>query len=339
MLEARHDTPIRAALSGLIDQFRRTGETAPLGPDARLDGRTVLVTGANSGLGKAVAIDLARRGAHVVMACRSGIPEAGEDVKRASGSRSVEMVRVELDDLRSVHRLCDELRDRSLRLDRLVINAGVMPLESRRTPQGFEQMFAVNYLANFVLVGRLLEDGVLPRRRGPAGDVPRIVIVSSETHRTAPPIDFARFGEFVSYGAAGGMGQYGHTKLCLCTFAAELARRLQGPDGVEVAVHSLCPGAVATNIAREAPPWLKPIVAPMMRCFFRSPELAAAPVVYLTAATALEGETGVYMHMMKRKPASPSALDPEAGRLLWEKSAALTEKHDPRSVAGEEQKR
>ncbi len=339
MLESKHDTPLRAALSGLIDQFRRGGELEPLGPEARLDGRTVMVTGANSGLGKAVAIQLAERGAHVIMACRSGIPEAGEDVKRASGSTKIEMVSVDLGDLRSVHALADALASRGVRLDRLVINAGVMPLESRRTPQGFEQMFQVNYLSNFVLVHRLLDAGVLPKRRGPAGDVPRIVIVSSETHRTAKPLDFETLGDFVTYGAAGGMNQYGHTKLCLCTFATELSRRLQGDGGIDVAVHSLCPGAVATNIAREAPPLLKPIVGPMIKYLFRSPESAAAPVIYRVAAKAIEGETGIYMHMMKRKPSSPASRDVEAGRRLFERSAALVAKHDPRSPGAEERAR
>ena len=99
------------------------------------------------GLGKAVAIDLARRGGRVVMACRRGHPEAEAEVKRHSGSDTVEMLTVDLSDMRSVHRLCDELKERNIGLDIAVLNAGLAALRARRTPQGFETMFAVHFLA------------------------------------------------------------------------------------------------------------------------------------------------------------------------------------------------
>ena len=92
---------------------------------------------------------------------------------------------------------------------------------------------------------------------------------------------------------------------------------------LQVAVHSLCPGPVATNIAREAPGFLKPIVGPMMRLLFRSPTKAAEPVIYLACARAIEGRTGMYLHMMQEKPASDEARNPENGRRLWELSAEL----------------
>jgi NAD(P)-dependent dehydrogenase (short-subunit alcohol dehydrogenase family) len=331
MFELRHDTPLRATVAALVDQVKGTGKTPPLDPSERLDGKVVMITGANSGLGKAVAIHLASLGAEVIMACRSGIPAAGEDVKRASGSKKVSMVRVELDDLASVHRLADELRDRGVRLDRLVINAGVVPREARKTKQGFELMFGVNFLANVALVDRLLGDGVLPRKQGPGGDIPRLVIVSSEAHRSVPPLDFDRLGDYVHYGVAGGLGQYGHTKLCLCTYATELSRRLKDGDDVEVSVHALCPGAVNTNMAREAPWWLKPVLGPVMHFFFRPPAIAAEPVLHLVASKRIEGETGHYMHMMRKRDPVAHALDPECGRRLWEKSHELTARHAPAS--------
>lgn len=136
------------------DRAAERPEIEPLPASVRIDGKTCLVTGANSGVGKAVAIDLAKRGGHVLMACRSGHPEAGEEVRAASGSDRVEMLRVDLSDMNSVHQLCDELSDRETTIDIAVLNAGVVPRRARRTPQGFELMFAVHFLANRVLVDR-----------------------------------------------------------------------------------------------------------------------------------------------------------------------------------------
>src|SRR5205823_14670348 len=106
----------------------------------------------------------ARRGARVIMACRSGIAEAGRDVERQSGSRTVEMLPLDLTDFASVERLCAGLREKQERIDVLVINAGVVPRRSSRTRHGFEQMFQVNFLAHYLLTRRLLASGVIPTR-------------------------------------------------------------------------------------------------------------------------------------------------------------------------------
>jgi NAD(P)-dependent dehydrogenase (short-subunit alcohol dehydrogenase family) len=320
---ARRMSPASAALRGLLDRLDR-GERVPgLAADERIEGRVCLVTGANGGLGRAVAVQLARRGGHVIMACRSGIPEAGESVKRESGSDAVEMMHVDLADLASVQRLCDSLRERKVRLDIAILNAGLMPRRARSTAQGFEVMFAVHFLANRLLVSRLIEGGTIPAEGERPGARPRIVFVSSESHRSAPPIAFERFGEFVDYGLRDGMDQYGRSKLHTSTLASELSRRLDRGGDVRVAVHSLCPGPVASNIAREAPALVKPFLSALMRLAFRSPAAAAEPVVYLACARQLEGRTGVYLHMMREKTPGAEATDPEKGRLLWEKSAEL----------------
>jgi NAD(P)-dependent dehydrogenase (short-subunit alcohol dehydrogenase family) len=323
------DNPFTATLAALAQRFDRRGGSA-LDDTERLDGCTCLVTGASSGLGKATAIALARRGAHVIMACRSGIPEAGLDVQRQSGSRAVEMLPVDLTDFDSVERLCTTLRERHVRLDVLVINAGVVPRRSRRTRHGFEQMFQVNFLAHFLLTRRLLKSGVIPNRSFAANDHerrsgrgPRIIIVSSETHRSAKPLDIAALGDYVEYNALTGVAHYAHTKLLLVTFANELARRLRDEHGVDAAVHSLCPGAVNSNMAREAPLWLKPVLKPVMRVFFSSPARAARPIEYLACARSLEGHTGRYMHMMRDKEPAAQARDAAIGRRLWEKSGEL----------------
>ena len=314
----------------VTDRAAERAEIEPLPASVRIDGKTCLVTGANSGLGKAVAIDLARRGGHVLMACRSGHPDAGEDVKAASGSDRVEMLRVDLSDMRSVHCLCDELRDRGTRIDIAVLNAGVMPRRARRTPQGFEIMFAVHFLANRVLVDRWLRDGTV-RSAARIEDAARIVLVSSDAHRSAEPIDFDRFGAFADYGVRDGIKHYGASKLVLCTFATELSRRLNRDGDGHVVVHSLCPGPVNTAIAREAPLFLKPLVYPLMKLFFLTPEKAAEPVSYLCCAGDAGKRSGIYLHMLREKRPSELATSRSNGARLWEASEKLLRTQAPPS--------
>ena len=294
----------------------------------RIDGKVCLVTGANSGLGKAVAIDLAERGGTVLMACRSGHPEAGEAVKRRSGSGEVRMLKVDLADLESVHRLCDELRATVPQIDIAVLNAGLMPRQASQSKQGFDLMFAVHFLANRALVDRLLDDGLLRPSDG-TGDAPRIVLVSSETHRNAEPIDFDRLGAFVNYPFKDSLKHYGQSKLVQCTFAQALSRRLNPESQVRVAVHALCPGPINSNIARDAPLLLKPVLAPIMRAFFLSPAKAALPVTYLCCSDAAGECTGLYLHMLREKAPAPDASDPQNGDRLWSASEALLRPHTP----------
>jgi NAD(P)-dependent dehydrogenase (short-subunit alcohol dehydrogenase family) len=323
-----HANPVTAMVTGVLDLWTQRGTLLPVGPEQSLAGRTAVVTGASSGLGKAVAIDLLRRGARVLLPLRGGIPQAGQDIAAQSGSRALEMLPVDLCDLDSVAALADALRARGETVDLLVCNAGLMPARAVRTRQGFEAMFAVHYLANHLLIRLLLASGVLPNsvyadngRSGTA--IPRIVLVTSETHRSCPGLDFAHLGEFVDYGLTDGVARYGCSKLAQTTFASELARRLTTAHGPTVAVHSLCPGPVDSRLAREAPASLQPILQPVMRTFFRRPDVAAAPVIYLAAAPELAGETGWYLHLMRHKTPSPAALDPGNGDRLWARGEAL----------------
>ncbi|HYB98665.1 MAG TPA: SDR family NAD(P)-dependent oxidoreductase [Candidatus Limnocylindrales bacterium] len=310
--------PVSATLRGLRDVRTEGRSLAPLEDDERIDGRTVLVTGANRGLGRAVTEALVRRGGRVVMACRSGIPDAGEEVKQATGSSFVAMRHVDMADLRTVDALVDGLDRDGTVLDVLVLNAGVVPRRARRTEQGLELMFGVNYLANVALVERLLAAGLL---RVGGKDRPRIVFVSSESHRDAGPVRVEDLGRFAAYGAMGGMKVYGYSKLLLTTYAMHLSRRL----GQKAGVHACCPGPVDSDIAREAPVWIKPLLRPVMRRFFRAPAEAAAPVVYLCCARALDASTGRYLHLMMEKAPDPAATDPQAGERLLHESMRLIE--------------
>lgn len=317
-----HKGIVSAVTTAIVDRFSQKGVLPPLDPNVRLDGKVVLITGANSGLGKAVAVDIAKKGAQVIMACRSGHPDAGADVRRLSGNNKVSMIKVDLADMDSVSQLCDQLRDQGIKLDIAIMNAGLMPLNARKSPQGYELMFAVHFLANRLMLARWLQDGVVPlaekdsSQHAPA----RVIFVASEAHQSSDPIDFEHFGAFVDYGMKDGMKHYGMTKLHLCTFAHELSRQVNG-----LAVHALCPGPIASNIARESPAWVRPILGPIMKLLFRSPQQAAEPVVLLACDPGMGKRTDAYLHMMREKTTSPLASDPENGRLLWEKSQVIIE--------------
>ena len=319
-------TFVNAILAGIRDlRNPKAPDVSPVPDHVRIDGKICLVTGANSGLGRAAAVELARRGGNLILACRPGHTETCGEIKRLSGSKTVEMMEVDLADLESVHRFCDRLRDRGMRIDIALMNAGLMPRRSRKTPQGHEMMFAVHFLSKRVMIDRWLRDGVIRPSR-PDGEPPRIVFVASESHRSSNAIDFERFGAFTEYGIRESLKYYGLSKLVLCTFATELSRRLNPADRVEIAVHAMCPGGVDTNISRDTPMLLRPIVKPVLRHFFQSPEEAIGPVVYLCCAEQAGRATGMYLHMMRRKPVSRAASDPGNGIRLWEESEALLEK-------------
>ena len=261
-----HNSVLSAVTTALFDMFSNKGQLEPLADSQRIDGKVCLVTGANSGLGKSVAVQLAKRGGHVIMACRSGIPEAGEDVKRLSGSDNIEMLSVDLSDLDSVSAFCDTLRNRKICIDIAIMNAGLMPLNSRPSAQGYELMFAVHFLANRLMLQRWYQDGVIKpviSTDSTPNSTPRIIFVSSEAHQSSEPINFSKFGEYVEFGIKDGLRHYGTSKLHLSTFANELSRRLNSEcsdehnnehsnesNHVGIAIHSLCPGPNAPNNAR-----------------------------------------------------------------------------------------
>lgn len=308
----RHGNPLSATLAGIRDQRARRDDLALLPDDARLDGSRVLVTGANSGLGYAIAGDLARRGASMVMACRSDIPEAGERIRQETGSDDVTMRRVDLASLASVASLCDGLRDDGVRFDRVVLNAAVMPSSSSVTADGFELMFQVNFLANALLLQRLVADGVIaPRSAGDA--TPRLVVVASEAHRSSPDPDWAHFAAPAEYGLHNGLAWYGYSKLMLLAWVSEFARR--NPD---IDVSAVCPGAVNSNLARHAPSWIAWLLKPAMRRFFQSPADAARPVVALAAGYDVPGGSPRYLHMRALKPIDERAANEARAAQLFD---------------------
>ena len=156
--KSNYKNPVSATLEGIRAKFVKQEKVGRLKENERLDGKTVLVDGASSGLGFATAVDLASRGAHVIMAARSGIPEKGEEVKKASGSAKVDMIQVDLSELGSLGSLCQEIRERFGLLDLIVCNAAMVARISRPVKEGLDEMFVVNYFAKFMLSEALNPD-------------------------------------------------------------------------------------------------------------------------------------------------------------------------------------
>jgi NAD(P)-dependent dehydrogenase (short-subunit alcohol dehydrogenase family) len=186
--------------------------------------------------------------------------------------------------------------------------------------EGLDEMFVVNYFAKFLMFKHLLQGDLLNYQ---GGRLPRIVVVASESHRNPPDFDWDGFGRYKPYGIRQSVSMYGYYKMLLLTMTNELSRRLN-PDGkVKCSVFALCPGPVNSNIAREAPSVFQPLLKLVFGIFFRSPEKACRPVVYLAASGDLEGKTGSYLFLMQEKAMDEKVVDPQNGLRLWELSEEL----------------
>ena len=321
----KYSNPFTATVNGIRDLFRKKERVGELKPDDRLDGKKVLITGASSGLGLATAKELARRGAEVIMAVRSGIPEKGEEVKISSRSDKVKLLYVDLSDFDSIKNLVEKIKTDIGKIDILICNAAVVSKKVRRTKTGLEEMFTVNYLAKFYLVNLLLKEKMFNKQ---GKKIPRIIFVSSESHRNPERFEWDEFGVFKDYGMGKSVERYGYYKLLMTTFARELSRRLNTNRHPEFSVFALCPGPVNSNIAREAPAVFQPLLKLVFSIFFRSPGQASEPVVYLVASKDVEGKTNDYLFLMSRKSVDEKADDPENGKRLWHLTENLLIKHN-----------
>lgn len=326
--QGRFSNPFSAVFTGVWELLRKKETVRPLRPEDRFDGKTVLLTGANSGLGYGIAELLVQRGAYLIMACRGGIPDAGDDLRAKYPGASLEMRFVDLRDFDSIRDFVQGLAADKIQVDILIDNAGVTPAKARRTPAGIDEMFMVNYLAKYVLARQLLENGII-RNNTYAGNAlpglpPKMIYISSDSHQNASAIDFSTFGEFEDYQTPSrGVSLYSYNKLVLNTFVVDLSLRLRTGAVPDVCVNAICPGPVNSNIIRDAPPLVKALLKLVFLLFFKRPIKAAEPVIYLAAAPEMDGQTGAYLHMNRPKRMDPKVYDREAGLRLWEKSADL----------------
>jgi NAD(P)-dependent dehydrogenase (short-subunit alcohol dehydrogenase family) len=275
-----------------------------------LAGKTFIVTGANTGIGKVTAKELARGGARVILACRSEdktLPVI-EDIKRETSNDKVEFVHLDLGDLASVRACAQALLARAIPIHGLINNAG---LGGKRglTKDGFELMFGTNHLGHYLFT-RLLLDRL---KQTPGA---RIVNVASASHYQAKGLDWDSVKRPTK--TVTGMHEYAMSKLSNVLFTKELARRLEGTGITTYAVH---PGVVATDIWSRVPQpfrWA-------LKKFLLTPEQGAASSLRCATSPELANETGRYYDAGgKEKRPNRVADDVELAATLWTKSAEWT---------------
>jgi NAD(P)-dependent dehydrogenase (short-subunit alcohol dehydrogenase family) len=265
----------------------------------------VVLTGATRGIGRAAAIELAKRGAEVVVVGREQerVEAVAREARASGGGEPVNTRVADLTLMASVRALAAELRERHERIDVLANNAGALFASRKVTPEGFEQTFALNHLAPFLLTNLLLD-------RLAGG---RVVTTASDAHAGAR-LELDDLQSERSYAA---MRVYGSSKLCNILFTRELARREP-----ELRANCFHPGVVRTGFGKNDNGIWK-VLTTLGAPFFRSPERGARSLVWL--ATSEEGGrlTGEYVQDEKVAQPSAAARDDELARALWEQSSTL----------------
>ncbi|CAF0933023.1 unnamed protein product [Adineta steineri] len=332
----------------------------------RMDGKTVIITGSNSGVGKYTAIELAKRGAHIILACRDRkrTEEALKEICKLSGSNNVEIEIVDLASLKSIEECAKRLCGRLSKLDVLINNAGVM-MASEKSVDGYEIHFAVNHLGHFLLTNLLLD----LMKKAPSA---RIINVSSVNHAFLnitinwDDINFTKpYWKINAYSHSKlanilftnelarrlqvlnitinwddinftkpywKINAYSHSKLANILFTNELARRLQDTN---ITANSLHPGVVRTEVIRNILGHYQIIlntilllITPLWCCFTKSPEQGAQTSIYLASDRRLNHVTGKYFKECKEYPSSKTSLDQQAAKRLWKLSEEMTHLDD-----------
>ena len=291
-----------------------------MGAVADMTGKSVVITGGNSGIGQSTAVALAGAGARVIITARDrGRADAAvEEIARRAGSGAVERVLFDLSSLASVRAGAAELLERCDRIDVLVNNAGVVLTDRRLTVDGLETTFAVNHLGHFLLTDLLLD-------RIKASAPSRIVNVASTAHRGARRgLDF---DDLQSEHGYRGMQVYSASKLANIYFTTELARRLAGTG---VTVNCLHPGTVATGYGRDgdATGFLS-FGLKVIKPFILTPDRGARTSVYLASSPEVADVTGEYFARSRPARTTRVAKDQEAAVRLWEASEKLVAEHSP----------
>lgn len=278
--------------------------------EKNLKGKTCLVTGANSGIGKATAIGLAKKGANIVMVCRNQTrgEAALEEIRVSSGNENISLMLADLASFSSLRSFAEDFSARYDSLDVLVNNAGLYVPTRQASEDGHELTFAVNHLGTFLITMLLM-----PQLQ--AAESSRVVVVASTAHQAGRNTVGS-----VERGFYQGFFAYADAKLANIMFTYELARRCEGTN---VTANCLHPGVVRTGFGQDDPGVFN-IMVKLTKAFFSSPERGARASLYLASSPAAEGVTGKYFVGEKACRSSRASRSQEACTNLWRLSSELT---------------
>lgn len=280
----------------------------------RIDGKVVIVTGCNTGLGKETALELAKRGARIYMACRDAArcEAARLEIIEKSQNQQIFNRTLDLASLASVRQFAQRFMSEEQRLDILINNAGIMATPRKLTVDGFEQQFGVNHLGHFLLTNLLLDR---LKQSAPS----RVVVVSSAAHVLGKINRDDLMGE-KKYSKF--LGAYCQSKLANIMFTRTLAEKLKDTG---VTVNACHPGIVRTELMRYStlPVWCRKTLQFVGLYFFKSPKSGAQTAIRLALDPALEKKTGGYYLDSMPFPVAPWAKNKETAEWLWQESERL----------------
>ncbi|KAH8277835.1 hypothetical protein KR018_008507, partial [Drosophila ironensis] len=271
-------------------------------------GKVFIVTGANAGIGKETVLEIAKRGGTIYMACRNmeKCEKARQEIFDLTNNSNLFSRELDLSSLESIRKFALGFKQEQDKLHVLINNAGVFQTSRCLTKDGFEMQLGVNHMGHFLLTHLLLD---VLKKSAPS----RIVNVASMAHMQGT----IKIDDLNSEKSYSGIGAYSQSKLANILFTRELARRLEGTG---VAVNSLHPGTIKTEILRNLSAPMKFLLKPVIWTFFKTPKSGAQTTLYAALDPDLKGVSGMYFSDCKPKDVASAAKDDKTAKFLWEES-------------------
>jgi len=270
--------------------------------------KTCLITGSNSGIGKATAIEMAQRGYNILMLCRDSEKSrnAQAEIEAGSNEIKVDLVYVDFASLKSIENAASEITQKYDSIDVLINNAGVVKRKLTTSEDGLEMNLAVNFLAPFYLTNLLLP--LLMK-----SDSARIINVTSELYKSGK-IDMKNDYSKTKYQ---GNKVYANAKLWVVLFTYQLAEMLEEE---KITVNAVHPGVIQTDAFRDYPAWYNK----MLGLFLSKPEAGAKPLVYLASSDEVKDLSGKYFSKSKLRETTKITQDKEQWKAVWNRACELT---------------
>ncbi|XP_075771822.1 polyprenol dehydrogenase isoform X2 [Pelodiscus sinensis] len=311
-----YGTGLAVSLHQLLRRLRPGGAPAPVFPTQ--NGNVAIVTGGTKGIGYQTVKHLARLGMHVIIAGNDENEgrEAARKIKEETVNEKVEFLHCDLASMKSIRQFVQQFKARNCPLHVLVNNAGVMLVPERKTEDGFEEHFGLNYLGHFLLTNLLLET---LKQSGTHSHNARVITVSSATHY----VGRLHLNDLQSRCSYSPHGAYAQSKLALVLFTYRLQHLLTA-DGSHVTANVVDPGVVNTELYRNVC-WATKVVKWMTAwLFFKTPEEGASTSIYAAVSPELEGVGGIYLYNEQRTKSTDASYDEELQRRLWTESCKMT---------------